>query len=141
MTLRKTRPLGVTALTVLFLFGMAASFVSAVSLTFPGSFLEPIWRTNPHAREGFDRIGLWAIVFMSIVCIACGCAAIGLWRGLRWGYWLAVGMLLVNLAADVFNVITGIEPRSIVGVPIVLLLLGYLMRRRTRDYLRQSAAL
>jgi hypothetical protein len=136
--LHKTRPFGVTALTVLFLFGTVASFISVVSLTFPGSFLEAIWQLNPHAREAFARIGLWAILLMSIVCIACACAVIGLWRGFRWGFWLAVGMLLVNLASNLFNVISGVEPRSIVGIPIVLFLLAYLVHRRTRNYFRQS---
>ncbi|HSS18929.1 MAG TPA: DUF2127 domain-containing protein [Pyrinomonadaceae bacterium] len=138
MTPPKTRPLGVTALTILFIIGAIASFVSAVSLTFPGSFLEPIWRLNPHARAGFDRIGALAIVLMGVVCVACTLATIGLWRGRRWGYWFAVVMLIVNLAGDVVNVISGIEPRAVVGVPIVLAVLAYLLRQRTREYFKPS---
>jgi len=83
--MEKTRPFGVTALAMLFVIGTVASFISALSLTFPGSFLEPIWRLNPHAREGFDRIGSIAILLMIVVCIACVCTAIGLWFGTRWG--------------------------------------------------------
>jgi Fe2+ transport system protein B len=135
----KTRPFGITALTMLFVIGVAASFISVLSLTFPGSFLEPIWRLNPQAREGFDRAGPWAILLMSLVCVACICTAIGLWRGLGWGYWLAVGMLIINLLGDIINVVTGAEPRVIVGIPIVLLILAYLRRRRTRDFFRRSA--
>jgi hypothetical protein len=67
----ETRPLGITALSIFFLFGTAASFVSFVSLLFPGSFLEPMWRLNPRAREGFASMGAWAIVLMFAVCIAC----------------------------------------------------------------------
>jgi hypothetical protein len=134
MTIRQTRPFGITALTMLFVIGTVASFISALSLTFPGSFLEPIWQLKPHAREGFDRLGVWAIALMTVVCICCICTAIGLWRGRWWGYWFAVVMLVLNLVGDLINVLTGTEPKAIVGIPIVLSILAYLMRRRTKKY-------
>lgn len=132
------RPFVVTLLIILFVIGTIASLLSVVALTFPGSFLETVWRANPHAREGFARIGGWAVVLMSVVFVACLLAAVGLWRGLRWGYWLTVAMLTVNLVGSVVNVVTGTEPRAIVGIPIVLILLFYLMRNTTREYFRQS---
>jgi hypothetical protein len=133
-SLRRTRPFGVNALVALFVIGTCASFISAVSLLFPGSFLELIWQLNPRAREGFSRIGGWAIVLMIVVCGACVLTAIGLWRRRPWGYWLAVLMLLINLAGDLINVMTGAEPQAIIGVPIVLLILVYLLRNRRRIY-------
>jgi uncharacterized membrane protein (DUF2068 family) len=132
----KSRPFAILALIMLFAIGICASFLSAVSLAFPGSFLDPIWRLNPNARAEFNRIGDWAIVLMIGVCIACTFTTVGLWRGRRWGYWLAVVMLLVNLAGNVVNVITGAEPRAIVGVPIVLAILVYLLRNRARHHFR-----
>src|SRR5262245_59504793 len=99
------RPVGVIALIMLFAIGTCASLLSAVSLIFPGAFLEPIWRLNPNARAGFSSIGFWAIVLMIAVCIACTFTAIGLWRRRRWGYWLAVVMLVMNLGGDIVNVI------------------------------------
>jgi hypothetical protein len=133
------RPVGVIALVLLFAIGTCASFISAVSLTFPGSFLEPIWNLNPNARTGFTRIGSAAIVLMIAVCIACIFTTIGLWLGRRWGYWLAVVMLVVNLCGDVVNVISGIEPRAIIGIPIVGVILAYLLRKRTRYHFNNSA--
>ena len=135
----KTRPFGVIALVLLFAIGTCASFISAVSLTFPGSFLEPIWSLNPNARAGCTRIGSAAIVLMIAVCIACTFTAIGLWRGRRWGYWLAVLMLVVNLCGDVVNVITGTEPRAVIGIPIVGVIIAYLLRKRTRDHFNNEA--
>ena len=132
----KARPFGVVALVMLFAVGACASFFSAVSLTFPGSFLEPIWRLNPNARRGFSSIGASAIVLMIGVGIACTLTAVGLWRGRRWGYWLAVVMLVVNLAGNVVNVISGTEPGAIIGIPIVGVILLYFLRKRTRYHFK-----
>lgn len=134
----ETRPVGITALSIFFLFGATASFVSFVSLLFPGSFLEPVWRLNPRAREGFAGMGVWAIVLMSAVCIACASAAVGLWRGARWGYWLAVALLAINLLGDIINVVLGIEPRAALGIPIVLAIFAFLMSRRVRRFFINS---
>ena len=108
MTARsETRPPGITALSIFFLFGAAMSFISSVALLFPGSFLEPMWRLNPRAREGFAGIGAWAVVLMCGVSALCALASVGLWRGARWGYWLAVALLAINLLGDILNVLLG----------------------------------
>jgi len=130
------RPLVVTFLIVLFVIGIIASLISVITLAFPGTFLDALWRLNPNAHAGFIRIGGWSVVLMSTVFVACLLTAIGLWRRLKWGYWLAMGMLVANLTGDVINVIKGTERRAIVGIPIVLLLLVYLSRRKTREYFR-----
>ena len=134
----KTRPFVITVLIILFVIGTAASLIAVISLSFPNSFLEPVWKLNPHAREGFARIGGWAVVLMMMVCIACGLATIGLWRGSRWGYWLAIAMLIGNLTGDVINVIAGWERRAVIGIPIVLFLLIFLMRRPAKEYFETS---
>src|SRR5205807_3637609 len=68
MTKAEARPIGITALSLFFLFGAGASFVSFISLLFPGSFLEAVWRVNPRARAGLGGMGLWAVVLMGAVC-------------------------------------------------------------------------
>ena len=123
----------ITTLVALFVLGTVASFLSVLSLAFPGSFLEPIWQLNPRAHEQFVRLGSWAIILMSVVCIACVCAAIGLHLRQRWGYWLAVGMLGANMVGDLVAVIMGHERKAIAGVPIALLVLTYLLRSRVRS--------
>lgn len=138
MSNTQRRPTVATLLIILFAIGTVASLLAVISLSFPGSFLESIWRMNPDARETFSQMGGWSIVLMSVVFIACLLTAIGLWRALRWGYWLAVVMLTVNLAGNIINVITGTERRAIIGVPIVLVLLFYLLKDKTRHYFRQS---
>lgn len=128
----KTRPVGVTALSIFFLAATLITFVAAISLLFPNGFLEPIWKLNPRGRIGLGAIGLWAVFLFVIVGIACAFAALGLWQGRRSGYFAAITVLSLNLFGDLFNVISGIEPRAAVGIPIVILILVYLFRPKVR---------
>jgi hypothetical protein len=135
----KIRPLGITALSIFFVFGAAMSFVASVALLFPGSFLEPMWRLNPRAHAGFAGMGAWAVLLLCAVCVACAAAAAGLWRGAGWGYWLALALLAINLLGDVVNVVTGTEPRAAVGIPIVLAIIAGLATKRARRFFVRPA--
>ena len=104
-----------------------------MSLLFPGSFLEPMWRLNPRAHEAFQGMN-GAVLLLGVVCVACASAAIGLWRGRRWGYLVALSLLIFNLIGDTANFLLGIEPRAIIGLPIVALLLFYLSRKSVRNF-------
>jgi hypothetical protein len=131
------RPLGIVALSVFFLVGALISLTAGLSLLLPGSFLEPLWRLNPHGHEGLLRIRLWGVVLLFAASVSCAVAAIGLWQPARWGYKIAIVLITINLLSDVANTVLGTEPRAIVGVPIALALLFYLMTRRVRNYFAQ----
>ena len=124
------RPAGVTALSFFFMFGMLASGLSAMSLAFPGGFLEPIWRVNPRGREGLGSLGPLAVLLMALVCGLCAYSAFGLWRGLRSGRTLAITMLAINAVGDVSSG----DRRTLIGLPIAAALILYLTTRRVRDF-------
>lgn len=128
------RPLGIAILSVFFALGAAVALIAAAALSFSGSFLEPIWRLNPRAHQAFSSMGFAAISLMGTVCFACAAAAMGLWHGRRWGRWLAIGLLSVNMLGDLVNSVLGIEPRAVIGVPVVLVLLLFLFSRRVRIF-------
>jgi uncharacterized membrane protein (DUF2068 family) len=130
------RPPGIIAFSIFFLVGSLISFTAGLSLLAP-RFLEPIWRLNPHGHAGLLRIGLWAVVLLFGASALCATAAIGLWQRARWGHIVAIALLTINLLSDLGNTIFGTEPRTIVGVPIALALLFYLMTRRVRNYFAQ----
>jgi hypothetical protein len=138
MTASERRPAGITALSIFFAAGALISFISALSLLFPGSFLEPMWRLNPRARAAFTGMGWWSIVLLCVVCVACALTAVGLWRGSRWGYRLAFVLLAINLASDIANVALGIEPRAAVGIPIVLAIVLFLLSARVRRFFSKA---
>ncbi len=128
------RPPGITALGAFFAFGTLASGLSAVSLLSPGGPLEPMWRLNPRAHEGLMLLGLGAPLLLGTVCLGCAASAYGLFRGRRWGYRLAITVLLVNLTGDLVNAALGIELRAVIGVPVVALLLWYLSSSEVRAF-------
>jgi len=124
----------VTALSIFFLTGAIITFTSDVSLLWPLGPLEPMWRINPRAREGFANMGPWALLLLAIVCMACASSALGLWRARRWGHRLAIIVLGINLVGDATNALFGHDPRAAIGVPIAGALIAYLLSERVRRF-------
>lgn len=128
------RPWGISALSIFFGAGTLISATSALSLLIPGGMLEPMWQLNPKAQQAFLGMGWVAVPLLGVVSLCCLLAAIGFWRGTRWGYWVGVGLLSVNLLGDLTSTLLRIEPRAVVGIPIVALLLFYLASRGVRRF-------
>src|SRR5262249_33621368 len=118
VTLISKRPLGVTALACFFLFGVVASGVAVAALLTPCVPLEPVWRLNPRGHEGFVGMGAWAPMLLGVVTLSCAAAAYGFFTGRRWGYWLGVTLLLINVTGDIINTALGTERRAVFGVPV-----------------------
>ncbi len=125
---QSARPLGVTLLSLFFLAGALLAGIAALSLAFPGGFLEPMWRLNPRGHQGLAALGGWGVLLMTAASLACATAGVGLWRMRPWGRTAAIVVLLVQLGGDVLNVATGTEPRALVGIPVVVGLLVYLTK-------------
>jgi hypothetical protein len=130
----QTRPLGITALIIFFLLGALISFVGGLSLLFPSTFFEAMWQVNPHGREGLLQLGPRGVMLFFAASVSCAAAAVGLCRRTRWGHILAITLIGVNLLSNLINTVFGIEPRAIVGVPIALLIILYLLTKRVRNY-------
>ena len=79
-------------------------------------------------------MGLWAPLLLGTVCLACAASSYGFFKGRRWGYRLGITLLLVNLTGDLINAAMGIEPRAVIGLPIVALLLWYLSSRKVKAF-------
>jgi hypothetical protein len=135
-----SRPKRITALSLFFGAGAIISFVSAISLLFPNSFLQPMWRLNPRALHAFNQMGVWAFILLFTVSLACAFTSIGLWRGKLWGYRLAISMLVINLIGDTYNFLTGIERRAVIGIPIVLIIIFLITNPKTKSFFKKTEA-
>lgn len=127
-----TRPIGITLLSIFSFAATGITLLASLTLLFPKGALEPIWRLNPRARADLGAIGLWAVLVFFGVGVTCLIVGIGLWRGKRWGYLVAIVGLCINALSDLINALSGREPRAIVGVPVVILILTYLFTRRVK---------
>jgi hypothetical protein len=113
-----------------FAFGAVMSGTTAVLLATPGGPLDPVWRVRPSAREELAPLGIWGVLLMATVSLACIAAAVGLWTGRRAGYRLAAVLLVTNLLGDLANAVVRGDPRTLIGIPIVVALLWDLLPRQ-----------
>lgn len=107
------------------------SGLAAMMLLSPGSPLDALWSLNPHAHQGFTAIGAWSVLLMAVVCFACTAAAVGLWHCKRWGLWIALAVLSINLAGDSANAVLAHDRRTLIGLPIGAVMILYLLARRS----------
>jgi hypothetical protein len=112
---------------------------AAFTLVFPHTPISVIWSVNPGGHQGLAAMHGWAVLAMVATSAACGVAAVGLWRRRPWGYTTAVCILGLQMLGDIAKVISGREPRAIVGVPVVALLVFYLSRPAIRAWCRDGA--
>lgn len=128
------RPIGIKLLAAFFAFGLTACTVTIVALVFSGGVLGGVWKLNPQAQAGFQRIGtLWSVLLMTVVGIACAAAAYGLTKGRWWGRRLAIGILIVNLIGDTANAVVRHDPRTLIGLPVGGAMIVYLWLRREEE--------
>lgn len=117
-----------------FAFALIACTVTIVALIFSGGVLDGVWKLNPEAHAGFQRVGtLWSVLLMMTVGAACAAAAYGLAKAKWWGRRLAIGILIVNLIGDSANAAVRRDPRTLIGLPIGGMMIIYLWRRREEE--------
>jgi hypothetical protein len=130
LTHHSRRTVGISALSLFFVFGALASGLAAAILIVPGTALDVLWHFNPHAHRSFIAMGHWSVLLMSTVFLACMSAAWGLWRCRLWGYWTAAIILSVNLLGDTINSFVLRDWRTLIGLPIAGFMIAYLVSRR-----------
>jgi hypothetical protein len=115
-------------LTAFFIFAACMSGTSAITLTWPGTALDVLWRVNPEGHAGLSSAGSAAVVLMVAVSAACAAAAFGVSRRTRWGYRTALAIFAVNGVGDFSSALVMRHYRGLVGLPIVLALVAWLWR-------------
>lgn len=120
-------------MSVFLVFGATMATLAGITLLFPGSFLDPIWRLNPEAGEQLRQLGRGiGIAFLGLGA-AMVAAAIGWIKRRFWGWALAVIIIASQVLGDLANAFRGEFLKGIVGVVIAGALLIYLLRSNVRN--------
>lgn len=123
---------------VFLVFGSTMATLAGITLLFPGSFLDPVWRLNPEAGEQLRQLGRGiGIAFLGLGA-AMVATAIGWIRRRFWGWALAAIIIASQVLGDLVNALRGEFLKGAIGVAIAGALLVYLLRPRVRRVFRRD---
>ena len=119
---------GLKAVGIFLIFGAVVASLAGMSLAWPGTFLDRMWRLNPRAYRGLVPLGRIAGIPFLLLGSTLAVASIG-WLRLRiWGWWMAVAIIATQVLGNVVNIFLGHFVEGGVGVAIAGALLLYLVR-------------
>jgi uncharacterized membrane protein (DUF2068 family) len=125
-------PRGITAIGIFFCFAALMAALAGTTLVWRGTVLDRAWALNAPAYAQLAplgrTIGIPFLIFSVILLIT----AVGWLRRRRWGWYLGVAIIVIQLAGDLMNLFLGWLVRGGAGVVIAGLLLIYMLRPRMR---------
>jgi hypothetical protein len=127
---------GMLAMGVFLFFGASMALLAGVTLSWPGTVLDGIWRLNPNAYRQLAPLGRLVgvgFLFLSIVMFIAGTC----WFKRRiWGWWLAVVILATQCMGDSINAFKGHGFEGAFGATVAGALIFYLFRPNVRRVFR-----
>ena len=134
MTVTSKRPYGFLPLGIFFFFAATMATLAAVTLGWPGTFLDRAWELNKSGHAQLIPLGrIIALPFVAIALIAL-IAGVGWFKRRRWAWVVGVLGISVNCVGDVINMAIGEFWKGAVGVVVAGLLLIYMTRRNVGEY-------
>jgi hypothetical protein len=128
------RPSSVTVCSAVLLLAMVIAVGVTAMLLLPSSATERLWSLNPAAGPWFMAHRALGVLLIVGAGVAAGLAGLGLWRGRRWGWWIAVLIFAANGVGDLVRFALGDYAEGVVGVTIVAAFLVLLALPATRRY-------
>src|SRR5579862_3553325 len=125
---------------VFLVFGATMATLAGITLLFPGSFLDPIWRLNPEAGDQLRQLGRGVGIAFLGLGAAMVAAAIGWIKRRFWGWALAVIIIASQVLGDLVNVFRGEWLKGAVGAAIAGALLAYLVRPAIRGAFEKKSS-
>ena len=130
----RARPIGILIIGLFLLMAPIILVVSAITLLVPGTLLDQIWVVNETGyRQLLPFRGLAGAGFLGLgVLIAL--AGIGVLKGRRWGWWLAVLVFAANGIGDAVRFLSGDFLGGTIGLVVVVVILFYLTRPKVKGF-------
>jgi hypothetical protein len=135
---RTSPPAGLTAIGVFWFFGAVMATYACVTLLWPGTILDRLWKLNISAHVQLLLMGR-AIGFLFLVLGAALVATgVGWSRRRTWGWTLAVILLATQVTGDLASAAMGEYLRGGAGLLIAGSLLFYLFRPNVKQVFATS---
>lgn len=132
------KPPIVTRFTSVILFGSTIiALVGGLSLLWPGTIFDMLWKLNPAAQTFFVRGGrLFGLLFLCLGIMS-SFAGVGLLKGKSWAWWLTLLGLVVVGTVNLLRFLTG-DPGELFGTPFTLGLLWLHVQPSVRKFFLSS---
>lgn len=127
----------VSSVRLLSLFFLIIALISGAldaALVSNSKSLAVLWEVNRQAEQTFRELGPRGVVFLSCVSVLCLVTAIGLWCHRRWGYRLAITLIVVNLIGDLFTLLDLRQPQAMITIIVATGMLSFLLTPAFRNH-------
>jgi hypothetical protein len=125
-------PRGITAIGIFFCFAALMAALAGTTLVWRGTVLDRLWTLNAPAYAQLAPLGRTIGIPFLIFSVILLTTAVGWFRQRRWGWYLGVVLIVIQLAGDLMNLFLGQLVRGGVGLLIAGFLLVYMLRPRMR---------
>ncbi len=112
-------------------FATLMAVLVGLSLVVPGTVLDGLGALNPRGYAALQPIGRLAGALLLALGAVCGAAGVGLLRGKRWAWYIALGVFLVNGLGDLVQIALGRIAQGVTGVAISLGFAWMLVRSKS----------
>src|SRR5262245_37200309 len=129
---KASAPRGLMAMGVFLAFGALMAFVAGFTLLERGTVLDRMWTLNPRAYRALAPLGKSLGIPFLLLSFALAVASVGWLKRRLWGWWLAVGIVAMQVLGGVTHIFLGRIVQGATGVAIAGALLLYVLRARVR---------
>jgi hypothetical protein len=121
-----------TAIGVFLLFGATMACIAGVTLVQRGTVLDRVWTLNPRAYRELAPFGRTVGIPFLLLAVALAVSGLGWLKRQRWGWQLAVLIIVIQVFGDFVNVFCGHLVQGGVGIAMAGALLFYMLRPNIR---------
>jgi len=137
LAIGKKPPLVTRVTGVILLGSTIIAVVGGLSLLWPGTIFDVLWKLNPAAETFFVRGGRPVGPLLLCLGIMSSLAGVGLLKGKTWAWWLTLLGLAAVGAVNLIRLLAG-DPGELFGTPFTLGLLWLHVQPNVRKFFLSS---
>lgn len=123
-----TSQIGLNAVGIFLFFGAVMASLAGITLGWPGTTLDRIWKLNPDAYSELSPLGRRVGFLFLALSAALAIAAVGWSKRTQWGWRLALAIVATQVIGDILNMFRGNIVQGMVGAAIAGALFFYMTR-------------